>query len=133
MRIDYDYLKHMLNIMLDTTAPTISSRDFNLSTEEESKYIFHLRLLRDNKLIEGLNNEPDNIGIVEYWGGEEAGVNELSYRLTMAGHDFASNLNKPEVWDSMKTKLKDEGFSAVVDIAKELALSYAKNKFGLND
>ena len=133
MRIDYEYIKDMLDIFQSAPEPTLTCIHFvhpNESQEAVNKYAFHLQILHDKGLVVGVP-EKNNLGLIHTMKG--FGLSRSRIRLTNAGHEFAINLNKPGVIEFIKEKVKDEGLGAVIDIAKDLGSGYLKKKLGLSD
>jgi len=142
MKIDYDYLKKMLGIFLNSEKWCVTINDFdsivNLD-DEKSKNVFlhHLSILTDRLMI-SLKGKPPEKGLqclgIDFDLNGNTYTACFDWRLTADGHDFAVALNKPEVLEFIKTQLKEEGFSAVVDIVKTIVSKLWENKlkqFGL--
>ena len=124
MRIDYDYLKKILDICLDSELPTVDWDSFKaLTSEDEHKFVFHLEIMADKNLIESCL-QSDSMGIERSYDGY--GVCVIPWRLTADGHDFASSLTKPGVLTTVKERFKTEGLSVVIDIAKSIASKQAE-------
>lgn len=123
MRIDYDYLKQILDICLDSELPTVDWNSFKaLTSEDEHKFVFHLEIMADKYLIESCL-KGDSMGIERDYDGY--GICVIPWRLTADGHDFASSLTKPGVLTTLKERFKNEGLSVVIDIAKSIASKQA--------
>jgi len=116
MRIDYEYLKDFLEIVLDSPKPTFSIEDEKLSDlwhsevnedeEKLKKLIFHMEILADMNLLQSASGKP-GIGFRCY--GDSYSVAAIDLRLTADGHQFAADLNKPSVLETLKTTFKDSG------------------------
>ena len=129
MQIDYEYLKELLDVFLQSEEPTVNWRSFDsLRKEGEHKFVFHIEILVDKKLMEGALKDK-SIGITRGFGGEYH-VSVIPWRLTADGHDFAVSLNKPTVLTTIKEKFKTEGLSVVIDIAKTIASKQAEKLLG---
>lgn len=124
MRVDYDYLKQILDICLDSELPTVDWDSFSaLTSKNEHKFVFHLEIMVDRKLIESCSKNG-SMGIEREH--DAYGVCIIPWRLTANGHDFASSLTKPGVLTTIKEKFKTEGLSVVIDIAKSMASKQAE-------
>ncbi|WP_110875940.1 DUF2513 domain-containing protein [Franconibacter helveticus] len=133
MKINQDYIKVLLCAFEETEGPD------TLLTELENKgyqrndgeFIFHMRLLTDNKLIERVDGEG-GFGHLIY-SNMVRGINTSEYhwiivplRLTAKGHDFLSDIRQKEVWQAIKANFKEQGLGTLTSIAKSLAEAYAK-------
>ncbi|SMG62043.1 DUF2513 domain-containing protein [Cedecea sp. NFIX57] len=112
MKIDFDELKRMLDKFLEAEGPfiTLSQMGFpEESGEEEDKFLFHLLLLVDNRLISNAKLEtgdPAAIGLV-YTMSRRIGIRNVPIRLTQSGHDFAKALHQPPVLERIKKELAE--------------------------
>lgn len=135
MKIDQDYLKKLLIAFEETEGPDtilteLEEKGFH---RDDSNFIFHMRLLNDNSLIERVDDQ-DGFGhlIIQQMG---RGVASSSYhwlvvplRLTAKGHDFLSDIRQKEVWAAIKNNFRDQGLGTLTGIAKSLAEAYAKKR-----
>jgi hypothetical protein len=95
--------------------------------DDQDKFAFHVDLLGDKALIVDRTeqcvhikkNSHDYVFAIADW------------RLTAEGHEFASALVKPTVLTTIKEKFQDEGFTAVIDVAKQIGVKLLEKK--LND
>jgi len=128
MKIDHEYLKNLLIAFEDSPEPDTNIRElleagFNYN---DPKFVFHMRLLDDQGLIARTDGKP---GFGLYLGADDGGSwGVLPLRLTSRGHDFIADLRQKEVWNSVKENFKDASMSTLVDVAKQLAQRYAKQK-----
>jgi hypothetical protein len=131
MRLDYEYLKTVLDVFLDSSTPTVnweSFQGFHGTIENEHKFVFHIEILADKDLVRGAGSDG-SFGIQEFQEGQtEYYYVDVPWRLTAAGHDFAAALNKPTVMAIIKEKFQKEGLSAVIDITKSLVISQAEKR-----
>ncbi|ELY6342568.1 DUF2513 domain-containing protein [Cronobacter sakazakii] len=135
MKINQDYIKNLLCAFEDTEGPDtllteLEDKGYN---RDDSDFIFHMRLLADNKLIERVDQEDGFGHLMSHELGR--GVYGCSYhwivaplRLTAKGHDFLSDIRQKEVWTVIKTNFKEQGLGTLTSIAKSLAEAYAKKK-----
>ncbi|WP_323915770.1 hypothetical protein [Aeromonas caviae] len=64
MRVDYDYLKQILDICLDSELPTVDWDSFSaLTSKNEHKFVFHLEIMVDRKLIESCSKNG-SMGVI---------------------------------------------------------------------
>ena len=128
MRIDYDYLKDILDVFLTCELPTVDWSSFtSLRKTDEHKFVFHIEILVDKGLIEGALKDR-SIGISRTF--DDYAVSVIPWRLTADGHDFAVSITKPSVLATIKEKFKSEGLSVVIDIAKKIAEKQAEKLLG---
>jgi len=132
MKIDQQYLKNLLiafedSIGPDTMISELAAAGFDINSPD---FIFHMRLLNDNRLIVRVDGRSGfGHEMIESYDEEvEYYWNELPLRLTVRGHDFIADLRQKEVWQTIKTNFKDEGISALMDLSKSLAKGFAKKK-----
>tara|TARA_Y100001934_G_C12169997_1_gene686239 strand:- start:71 stop:544 length:474 start_codon:yes stop_codon:yes gene_type:complete len=150
MRIDYEYLKDFLEIVLDSPKPSFSIEDEKLSdlwksgvneNEEElsklwnsgvnedeeklKKLIFHMEILADMNLIQSASGKP-GIGFRCY--GDSYSVAAMPLRLTADGHQFAADLNKPSVLETLKKTFKDAGPKEVVKLVFSMGRKITDNQ-----
>jgi len=123
MRIDYVYLKEMLDVFLDSDLPVVTWNDFKKQrVENDHKLVFHLEILQDKDLIVGsLTN--DNLGVRGI--SDNYMVHIKPWRLSSDGHDFANSLNKPDILATIINNFKEQGLSIVIDVAKKVAVKKA--------
>lgn len=128
MKINHDYLKGLLIAFEDAPNPDtdineLSDKGFDYRTTE---FMFHMRLLEDQYLIQRTDGEA-GFGYVSSLGGQGSFA-VMPLRLTAQGHDFIADLRQKEVWNSVKENFKEASMSGLVDITKQLAQGFAKQK-----
>lgn len=84
-------------------------------TKEQVKY--HLKLMHQAGLIEAMK--------LSSFGGEEWVVKSLTWQ----GHEFLDAAKNDTIWNSVKTKLKEQGANIPFDVLKELLKQAAKKYF----
>jgi hypothetical protein len=139
MRIDLEYLASMLDVFLNSEKAHIDLNEFeksgvNISTEDKSafseKFIFHMQIAIDNKLI-GQRNGPaydlKDVGVNQSMDGHETIVVK-PIRLTQFGHDFACTLNNKEVLLKLKSEFKDAPFNVIFEGGQKLLQHFMKKK-----
>ncbi|USD22151.1 DUF2513 domain-containing protein [Microbulbifer variabilis] len=119
MRIDIEYLKELLGIILDHDKP-----DFNIGLDKINplwndddklnKLVFHLEILNDQGLIKSTNGSS-SLGFRRASDGSVM-VGVIPLRLTADGHQFASDLSKPGVLEKLKTSFQDSGPTETVKL-----------------
>ncbi|MGC8343625.1 DUF2513 domain-containing protein [Pantoea ananatis] len=132
MKIDHQYLKDLLIAFEDTYGPDTMLADLIKAGLDvnDSNMIFHMRLLYDNGLIvrvdgkSGFGHEMSRTlgeGVRYYWV-------DTPLRLTARGHDFIEALRQKEVWNTVKNNFNEASLSTLVEVAKQLAQGFAKQK-----
>lgn len=53
--------------------------------------------------------------------------------ITWQGHEFLDAVRSQSIWNQVKTKAKDFGGFVPLEIAKLLAIQYAKDKLGISN
>ena len=53
-------------------------------------------------------------------------------RLTWSGHEFADSVRSDTVWNKVKAKVNEAAGSVPISVVSALALTYVKQKLGLN-
>lgn len=139
MRVDSEYLKEMLERVLDHDCADFNIDLFsdlwrNVDDHKVEKFVFHMELLADQCLIDDPKGTGD-IGIVRTYDADKYTVAIKDLRLTAQGHSFASALNKPGVFKILKEKFVDEGPIECVKATIALSSKMAENKLNslLND
>lgn len=82
--------------------------DSNPLFDEEEKDRYHMLLLADQGLVRQLD--------------------ENSFRLTNAGHDFLEAIRDEGIWHRTKQVVAETGGNATLDIVKQVAVSFLKKK-----
>jgi len=77
----------------------------------------HLFIMWDAGLVEATD------------ASSSSGRHVMVQRMTWMGHEFLDSIQKGDVWQQLRSKLKDAPFEVVLDLAKALA----RKKFGLSD
>ena len=120
MKIDQDYLKALLNAFqaeesLYTDINKLKEKGFDYLTD---KFLFHIQILEDKKLIENCTKNS-RIG---YDFTLDGGIcwTVVPLRLTATGHDLIEALNKSEVWEIIKKYFKEASISTLVNVGTEL-------------
>ena len=134
MRIDWNYIKGILDGFEESDQRVLSIYDlqklgFDYDMDQE-KFIFHMLLLCDERIIDRETGHMETgakiFGMTKSSSGYS--VYPTPLRLTMAGHEFAANLRNKNIWPTLKNNLADQGFSAIVTLAKDLSVGLAKKK-----
>ncbi len=130
MRIDYDYIGKVLNIFLESSSATVDWNSFKTLRlhESDEKFIFHIEIMVDKNLVVGVNKNK-SIGIQK--NSSNYTVSIVPWRLTSEGHDFANAITKPDILSIVKDKFKTEGFSIVINMAKQIAIKKTEKILGL--
>lgn len=138
MKIDYDYLKAVLDFAQSSPTPSFNISDQmphlwhkentrSPDDEKLGKLIFHLELLADDRLIESVHNTTHGIGFGLTGDGQYV-LSVIPLRLTSAGHDFIASLNREGVLEQMKSEFNNAGPGEIVKIAFSLGSKVLENK-----
>ncbi len=125
MRIDIQYIKDFLEIILDHDSShfTIDIPKIKLlwSNDDKkwNKLVFHMEILEDQNLIESAVDSYTGIGVRRASDGSIP-INAVPLRLTAEGHQFALDLSKPGVIDKLITHVKYLGPIELIKMAFEL-------------
>lgn len=124
MRIDIEYIKDLLGVILDHDHP-----DFRIDIpgieplwvnddEKLKSLVFHMEILEDQNIIES-STTLEGLGFKRVVNGGFS-VSLRPLRLTAKGHQFVSDLSKPGVLKQLKTSFNDIGPSEMVKVAFKL-------------
>jgi hypothetical protein len=120
MKRDMALILEILKIIENTDAPARFSKQIMqqlyVKGVDYDSLKHHVQLLMDEKF---LRHESVNLLAANSMDGTPA----LKFKydaLTMAGHDFANLLNRPDYYEKLKTDLKDAPFKTVVNVAQHL-------------
>ncbi|WP_318413057.1 hypothetical protein [Photobacterium leiognathi] len=132
MRIDFEYIKDFLALVLDN-----EELDFNLNQEQfkplhadsdaKKKMVFHLEILEDQGLIESAINKNNGIGFRRS-SRNEVTLSIIPLRLTATGHQFAADLVKPGVFEKLVSNFKDAGPTEAIKVVLGLGGSILEKK-----
>ncbi len=129
MQIDQDYLKQILNAFVDSPRSFIwIDAIVERGIEIDDKFLFHVQILEDQELIECLDKKSD-LGYEITLGGDFR-WSSRPLRMTAAGHEFVDALNRPEIWDVLKSEFRDASLSTLRSAARTLLLAFAKKQLG---
>ncbi|EOG6122418.1 DUF2513 domain-containing protein [Cronobacter sakazakii] len=135
MKINQDYIKDLLCAFEETDGPDtlLTQLEVKGYKRDDGVFIFHMRLLADNKLIERVDKQAGFGHAISSELGRGEGVTIYHWfvvplRLTAKGHDFLSDIRQKEVWLAIKTNFKEEGLGTLTGIAKSLAQAYTRKK-----
>jgi hypothetical protein len=123
MKPDYEYIIDILDVFIQSDKPNVRIGEFDsLRDEDENKFYFNILILQDKGIMEGSGKNPREIGLNFNPNADVYMVSSYPWRLTANGHDFAKDIVKPQIKDTIISKFKYEGFSAIIDITKKLAI-----------
>ena len=137
MKIDIQYLKNFLDVILENDHPDFDLRHPHImplwvDDDKANLLIFHMEILADQGLIES-SSSRDSIGFRRLANGEFI-VSIIPLRLTASGHQFASDLAKPGVFKQLTTTFKDLGPAETVKATFKLGAKAFENRLnGLID
>lgn len=131
MDIDYEYIKAVLEEIKLGQSPYVQSSDIfirYLGDNEESlrQFVFHWHLIVENGFISTNTREIYDLkGSGLFPNRQDPMKFTLSsqpIRLTSLGIEFLQSLQEPRVLEVIQDKFKNEGFSAVLEISKQLGV-----------
>lgn len=119
MKIDTEFIKQILLTIENETDYVMSShtlmRVLKIKTkEQERKFMGHILILADNKLLESFPSKYP-FGFVYCVGGEYS-IIDVGYRLTARGYELIDVIKNDEIFN----KVKDLSIDNALDIAKQL-------------
>lgn len=135
MRIDYEYMKRLLDAIQNYDHP-----DFRIDLPEilplwkngdddknKGKFVFHMEILEDQGFVKSSSERSPGLSFKRLNDGSIVfGAKPL--RLTAEGHDFASALSKTGVLNQLKTAFKDAGPREAVKIALSMGAKAFEKK-----
>ncbi|MBF4371046.1 DUF2513 domain-containing protein, partial [Vibrio anguillarum] len=129
--IDYAYIKQVLSEIKDAQEPYADSKKLymkylDVDDGSDREFIFHWHLIVENGLV-STNKSPiydlKSSGLVS---SPQAPMKFMlvcpPIRLTSSGIEFLSSLEEPRILDVIIEKFKGEGFSAIIDVSKQLGM-----------
>ena len=123
MKRDMDLVRRiLLAIEAEPADPDAESEDPATGIDaDEFRVSEHVRLVIEAGLVEG--------HVLSSIGGEAA-PSHLQ-RLTWAGHDYLDAVRSDSVWRKVKESAAKHGLELTLDLAKALAIHYARDLLGL--
>lgn len=102
MKIEQEYLKGLLEAFEEANSLTthIGALEKKGFSYQEDKFIFHLRILADQRLVESENGTGLGFSI---GAGGDISWSVVSLRLTASGHEFVEALRNSKVWKTIKS------------------------------
>jgi hypothetical protein len=128
MKLDYELINEILTVFVESEQSTVDVDSFvELHERDKQKLAHHLIIMEEKNLVTGASSHR-KMGIdLDYDGHKDfyEFSSGMSWRITSDGYDFAAALNKPHVLSTIKDNFQKEGISAVIDIAKKIAVKQA--------
>jgi hypothetical protein len=128
MKLDYELINEVLTIFVESEKSTVTVDSFpDLYEKDAQKLAHHIIIMEEKNLITGAFSHgkmgielgyDDTNDYYEFTSG-------MPWRITSDGHDFAAALSKPNILSTIKDNFQKEGLSAVIDIAKKIAVKQA--------
>jgi len=121
MRRDMDFVRKLLLDIANGECKT----EFNSAVEEDEKYLYHLKIMKQADLIDFRLNE--------FKGGA------LLYdvpTLTWEGNDYLDAISNESIWNKIKEGIKSKGMElgqVSFEVLKEFAKLQIKNKLGIGE
>ncbi len=131
MRIDHQYTKNILDIILKVNHPDFDINHSEIkplwesSEDSKNKFVFHMEILVDQGLVQ--SSTPLGVGLLRNGDGSIR-LSARPLRLTADGHQFASDLSSPGVFKHLTTTFKDLGPSEFVKATFKLSAKAFENK-----
>ena len=141
MKPDMDYVKKLVEALEATSKPhtdieALNDHDASLKVadDDDPVFIFHLRILEDQRLVEGAGTRrggsPDRALGYVYSADGQIHWSTVPIRLTANGHEFAQTLRNNDILGRLKAAALEVGPETVVGLAKAWFSHYVLNKFG---
>lgn len=128
MKLNYELINEILIKFVESEQSTVDVDYFvDLYEKDSQQLAHHLIIMEEKRLITGAFSHG-RLGIsLEYLDGQDVYkfTSGMPWRITSEGYDFAAALSKPNVLSVIKAKFQKEGLSAVIDIAKKIAVKQA--------
>ncbi|PML13142.1 hypothetical protein BCT76_05340 [Vibrio tasmaniensis] len=137
MDIDYAYIKQVLSEIKDAQEPYADSKKLymkylDVDDDSRKEFIFHWHLIVENGLVSTNKNPIYDLKSSGLVSSPQAPMKFMlvppPIRLTSSGIELLSSLEEPKVLDVIVNKFKGEGFSAIVDISKQLGMKVLSKK-----
>ena len=128
MKQDNSYIRELLISFeeiegIDFDINQIKSRGYDIDND---KFIFHFRLIAEQKLVIPAANTDYGFG---YDGQHNFNWQSVvPFRISSRGHEFLSAIRKDDVWDKIKSDFSDASIGLVIDSGLKLAEGWAKKK-----
>ena len=125
MRIDIEYIKGLLDVILDHDHPDfridiLGIKPLWFNDDEKLKLlVFHMEILEDQNIIES-SSSLKGLGFKRMGNGSFSVILK-PLRLTAKGHQFVSDLSKLGVLKQLKTSFNDIGPSEMVKVVFKLS------------
>ncbi len=124
MKIDYDFLKQILIVMVDNDSYEIDTEKLmeKLEIDEDNKqkidsFLGHLCILNDNNC---LDCRDDDLGIISRGSDGECCYTVEYFRLTAQGYQFLDVLKN----DTIFSKIKDFSVSTAIEVGKAALINW---------
>lgn len=122
MKVDYEKIKEILIVFEESNRPIISTLEiftllnYDDDNQEDFDIVWHyLKLLREQDLIECLNDRENNLGI-SFSGNGEPIVSVKNFRLTIIGHQTLETMKTHKTWKKVKKGLNTMGIESLKKI-----------------
>jgi hypothetical protein len=128
MKIDQEYLKHLLEIARRSPRPTFTIEDFDEAgvPHDTDAFEFHMQIINEQRLI--VQDDGDyGFGMVKSIDGFRS-WSVLPLRLSADGHEFIEALENVDVWTTIKRDFRDASIKTLKDVGLQLLEGYVKKK-----
>lgn len=134
MKLNHDLIRNLLFYLEDNTSYDVTLKAHEVAKEfttlhseyDKSTILYHLNQL----YLAGYITEFTKHNTSEYMNYWYTSVGDL----TPKGHEYLQNIRNESIWNKIKTsgiELNKISLDTLFELAKELGLSYAKKKLGL--
>lgn len=135
MKMDFDYIKNLLNILNDCDNDRVELNylydTLQIPSDPEScllekKLRHHLFLLYEAGFIEATTN---SLGFKETVNGHILSIGNTRYWLTMRGYQLLESINNDTLFNKITTGIKNIGIDTLKQIPSLALECFAKNYF----
>jgi len=120
MKRDMDLARKILQ-QIEEKSDGLRCESLDLPDHSRAEIAYHLKLLKEARLIEGLD-----------FTSSETGLEIMPKCLTWQGHEFLDAIKNDTVWNKVKETVKEKGGAIPFEILKAFALQVAKGIFGIS-
>ena len=122
MKLEFDYIKSVLQQMEDAVAGTITYSFTRPDTMSDQEAMEHIHLLEQSGYLEGK--------VLQHSGKF---LKCTIKRMTMLGHEFLANAKNDTIWKKLKAKAEANGGKMTMTIASALLSKLALKHLNLDD
>ena len=129
MKVDYEYLKKLLEAFEKTQKPyPLISEIASLSDEVDNQFVFHIGILHDQGFIQYLSRGGQSPFEADSDERDDFIWFDCNLRLTAQGYDFLSALHQKNIWNAIKGDLKDNSIETIWKVAQGVVTKIASTQ-----